>query len=96
MVNGGLQHSRVRAAQAGAACSCPWPRAAAGVQAATGGELATKAYSSGSKRGLKPVQLSVQLSCVACSRTFPLRGCSRCEVIRPDVRSLNHGPEISV
>lgn len=37
-------------------------------QAATGGELATKAYSSEFKKVLKPVQLSF----VRCSGTFPL------------------------
>lgn len=38
-------------------------------QAATGGELATKTYSSGFKKVLKHIQLSF----VRCSRMFPLQ-----------------------
>lgn len=68
------------AARTGAAWSCPWPRAVDGVQSEGrlpqvryGGELATKAYSSGFKRDSEPVQLSF----IRCSKMFPLPGCLR-------------------
>lgn len=61
-------------------CPCPWGsrQSPERRQAATGGELATKAYSSGFKKSQKASNFP-SLDAPGC---FPFRGCSRYRLIR--------------
>lgn len=63
-------------------------------QAATGGELATKAYSSGLKKKESENQSNFLL--LDAGGCFPLGGCSRYLADKGPIQRLNYGPKPSV